>query len=361
MVDFVIDNSLCLIGGVLGALIWVNLDPKSYSFFQHLTPFGAMFGDIHFWVNDIFMVIFFGIATTEITKKFSKEKKSSIINPLMATFGGVIGPIIVYKLFVYITGADIEKGWAIPTATDIALAWLVARLIWAKDHPAVNFLLLLAVADDGIGLVILAVFYPDPTHPTQPLFLILVALGMLVAYLLHKRGITNFWPTIIIGGSLSWWGLHLAHLHPALALVFIVPFLKSDALTKFEHTFKKSVDVGLFGFGLVNSNVMFSSSGPATWAVLTSYLIGKPVGIFSFSYLGTKLGAELPEGMGEKDLIVVGFVAAVGLTVALFVSGVAFTTNPTAEGAAKMGALLSVFSGIIAIILAKILGVKKTI
>ena len=76
----------------------------------------------------------------------------------------------------------VANGWGIPTATDIALAWLVARVVFGRGHSAVSFLLLLAVADDGIGLGIIAVFYPDPNHPVQTIWLLLVAAGMGVAW-----------------------------------------------------------------------------------------------------------------------------------------------------------------------------------
>ena len=89
------------------------------------------------------------------------------------------GRVGVYFAFVFITGNnDIARGWGIPTATDIALAWLVARMIFGSAHPAVAFLLLLAVADDGIGLAIIAIFYGDPTNPAKPIFLLLVAAGI---------------------------------------------------------------------------------------------------------------------------------------------------------------------------------------
>src|SRR5690606_29817358 len=135
-------------------------------------------------------------------------------------------------------------------------------------HPAVSFLLLLAVADDALGLAIIAIFYPDPLHPTEPIFLGLIALGMVLAYALRKKDVQNFWPYVLVGGGVSWAGLYFAHLHPALALVPIVPFMPNrgmdeglfeegthgaiytDTLNKFEHFFKAPVDFGLLTFGL---------------------------------------------------------------------------------------------------------------
>src|SRR5699024_1541828 len=114
----------------------------------------------HWLVNDIFMVFFFGIAAVEIVEAMlpggALNPPSKAVNPLFGTLGGVLGPVAVYFALSYMIGGDqteaINKGWGIPTATDIALAWLVARVVFGESHPAVNFLLLLAVADDAIGL-----------------------------------------------------------------------------------------------------------------------------------------------------------------------------------------------------------------
>jgi NhaA family Na+:H+ antiporter len=309
------------------------------------------------------MVFSFGIATQEITKACLPDGVLNLmkkaLNPLINTFGGVIGPICVYVLFVRITGnTALVRGWAIPTATDIALAWLVARFAFGEGHPAIAFLLLLAIVDDGIGLAIIAIFYPDPSTPVQPIFLLFVILGMLLSYLFRIRQVRLFWPYILIGGTLAWFGLHLAHLHPALALVFIIPFLPVNLLNGFQDFFKKPVDMGLLGFGLVNAGVPFSSVGSATWAVLLSLVIGKTVGVTLFSMIASSLGFPLPTGMTNKALIVVAMTAAIGMTVALFVAGVAFIDIPTQQ-AAKMGALMSSGMIIPVLIVAKIFKVTR--
>lgn len=355
--------SIPLVAGVVAAVAWANIEPHSYHQLVHGSPFGPdSHINLHFVVNDLFMALFFGIASKEITESClpggALNPPRKAVNPLLGTLGGVLGPVAVYFAIVALTGDDtIRNGWGIPTATDIALAWLVARLCFGAGHPAVSFLLLLAVADDAIGLGIIAVFYPDPTNPTQPVWLLLVAAGMVVCALLRKRDVHSYWPYLLIGGGASWAGLYLAHLHPALALVPIVPFMPSaghdeglfaeedrgaddDTLNRFEHDFKVFVDFGLFGFGLANAGVELSSIGNATWAVLAGLAVGKTVGVFSFSMLAHALGFKLPTGMTWRSLLVAGTVAALGLTVALFVAGVAFT-EPSLQGAAKMGALFS--------------------
>lgn len=372
--------SIPLIAGVVLAVVWANLAPDSYHHLLHWSPFGAgSHFNFHFLMNDIFMALFFGLAAKEITEAClpggALNPPSKAVNPLLATLGGVFGPILVFLGWVHLTGdAGIQNGWGIPTATDIALAWLVARLIFGKTHPAVSFLLLLAVADDGLGLGIIAVFYPDPAHPVQPMALLLVGAAAAVAYVLRRMRVQSFWPYLLVPGVLSWCGLFFAHLHPALALVPVVPFMPNmghdeglfaedagahqDTLNRFEHVFKAPVDFGLLGFGLANAGVQLSSVGNATTAVLLGLVVGKTAGVFVFSMAGHLAGFRLPEGMGPKSLATVGLVASLGLTVALFVAGVAYT-DPALQGAAKMGALGSAFVAPIAILVGKLLRVSE--
>lgn len=393
--------SVPLISGVVLALVFANVAPSAYAQAVHWLPFGpvAVFGHeltLHFLVNDVFMVFFFGIAAKEITESIlpggDLNPPSKAINPLLATIGGVVGPVGVFFAGLYLCIAlgiygpeeqalPLARGWGIPTATDIALAWLVARAVFGRHHPAVNFLLLLAVADDAIGLGIIAVFYGDPQNPAQPIFLGLVVLAMAVAWLLRKLGVKQWWIYIGTAGPISWSGLVLAHLHPALALVFVVPFLPGpprdeglfaeagsdhargidghSPLHQFEHSLKATVDFGLFFFAFANAGVAFSGIGTMTWLILASLVIGKVVGITAFSLAGVALGIPLPTGMMKRDLAVAGFVAALGLTVALFVAGAAFT-DPGLQGQAKMGALFSGLVGPVAIVLGRLVGAGRS-
>ena len=335
------------------------------------------FLSMNFIINDLFMVLFFGIAAKEIAEAClpggALNPVSKAINPLLGTLGGVLGPVGFYFLLNGMIGQEEwARGWGIPTATDIALAWLIARLVFGSGHPAISFLLLLAVADDGIGLMIIAIAYPkeDPVW-ANALFIIP---GMMAAFILRTKEVKSWIPYIVIGGAFSWWGLFSAHLHPALALVPIVPFLpgpdhdeglfrddtsttETDTLNNFEHALKGFVDFGLFFFAFANAGVQMSNLSNLTWIVFFSLLIGKTVGITFFSWLGTLLKCPLPDGMSIKHLVVAAVVAGLGLTVALFVSSQAFN-DIGLQGAAKMGALFSGGIAILALGLGKVLGVK---
>ena len=201
----------------------------------------------------------------------------------------------------------------------------------------------------------------------------LTAIG--VAWALRRAGVKSFWPYVLLAGGSSWAGLYLAHLHPALALVPIVPMMPnakrdeglfaemssgktySDTLNRFEHAFKRPVDLGLLAFGLANAGVQLSTVGNASYAVLLALLIGKTGGITLMSLAAQRFGFPLPQGMDRRTLVIAALTAALGLTVALFVAGVAFT-DVALQGAAKMGALASAGAAPLVLLLARVFDVK---
>lgn len=419
--NFLTDYSLLLIIGALAALLWANMDAHSYHEFVEFkiwdhAPIGhAHYNDagevtyrtltLHYLVNDLLMALFFAIAAKEVWEAIILENGSlrgkKAATPLVGTLGGMIGPIVVYLGLALIMGSDtyqaVKNGWAIPVATDIAFAYLVGRLVFGSAHPAVQFLLLLAIADDAIGLIILAVFYP--TGELAPEWLLLSVAAAVAVYLLANemprrmdrgkqdrpnstwvRQKLSFWP-YLIAGALSWYGFMRAGIHPALGLLPIVPTIPhadrdfgiiaqaekhlTDLLNHIEHALKYPVEVILLFFGLLNAGVEFSSMGSPTWLVLAGLLIGKPFGILLFGWLAAgplKLG--LPQGMRVIDLFVIGCVAAIGFTVSLFIAAVAFDSSlmlgdTPVQDAAKMGALFSFFAAVVSIIAGKLTGVEK--
>ena len=413
-VNLVQEFSLPLILGVILGLVSANVDYHWYHGLVDFHPLGDhayVFGHaltVHFIINGMFMCLFFGIAAKEIAESTLPggvlNPLRRAINPLIGTLGGVFGPAGLYLLLawvIYRGTADfgaVANGWAIPTATDIALAWLVARVVFGPLHPAVNFLLLLAVVDDAIGLVIIAVFYPDPHHPVEPLWLLLVVGGMAVAYIMRRLRV-RWWPVYILtGGAMSWIGMASAGVEPALALAPIVPFMPHgnhhaetthhetsapethshemggpphphatevaehsghSVLEQFEHQLKLFVDFGLFFFAFANAGVAFSSIGWVTYMVLLSLIVGKGVGVTLFSWVAARLGFPLPEGMAIRHLPVIGIIAGLGLTVALFVAGKAFPGDSPFQEPGKMGAVFSIGAALVAYALGKLLHVRQ--
>jgi NhaA family Na+:H+ antiporter len=293
----------------------------------------------------------------------------------MATVGGIMGPVAVYLGGAYATGtmADLGSGWAVPCATDIAFSYLVARMIFGGSHPAIAFLLLLAIADDAAGLVILAVFYPSAPIEMEWLLLTAVALG--IAWAFRRMQVQSHWWYLLIPGALCWLSFFEAHIHPALGLVPIIPMLphahtdlgifarqelnRQDTLNEFEHFWKTPVEVVLGLFGLVNAGVVLSSFGVGTWLVLAGLLIGKPIGVTLLTMIAVKgFGLEKPTGMGYIHIATLGMIAGIGFTVALFVSVAAFRTPGAIQDSVKMGALLSFAAAPLAFLLARAFGIR---
>lgn len=409
--NFVTTYSLLLIGGALIALVWANIHPNSYHDLVELVLIDDFFighahevhGEIHrtltlhYLVNDVLMALFFAIAAKEVWEAIILEQGSlrgkKAMTPLIATSGGMIGPVLVYLGLAAVLGVfdDVHQGWAIPTATDIAFSYLVGRMVFGAGHPAIRFLLLLAIADDAGGLLILAIFYPSGELAPQWLLLSFgAAIGVFVLANWLPRRLDrgdqlrrnstwvrqklSFWP-YLIAGALSWYGFQEAGIHPALGLLPIVPTIPhadrgfgifaeaeqhlSDLLNWMEHKLKYPVEIILFFFGLLNAGVEFSAISEPTWLVLLGLIIGKPVGIFIMGWIAAypmKLG--LPEGMGLNDLFVLGCVAAIGFTVALFVASVAFDPGAV-QDAAKMGALLSFGAAAISLVAGRAMGIRK--
>jgi NhaA family Na+:H+ antiporter len=333
---------------------------------------------LHFVVNDIAMVFFFGVATKEIVEATAPGGALHSVRraglPIIAAVGGMAGPALLYVGLALAFGLpEILNGWAIPCATDIAFSYLVGRLVFGPTHPAMPFLLLLAIADDALGLMILAIFYPSA--PLQPLYLVtLLVAACATAWLLRARRTHSFWPYIVVSGGLSWAGLYLGGLHPALALVPILPFLphakrdpglfveprapQHDALTEFEHWWATPVQFILFAFALTNAGVPFTGSGPTTWIVLAGLIAGKPVGIAAATWLSERIGFERPPRLGWADIVVLGVTAGIGFTVALFFATAAFPAG-VLQDEAKLGALLSILAAVVAIAGARVLGVGQ--
>ena len=129
---------------------------------------------------------------------------------------------------VPLTIGEVRFGWGVPTATDISLAWVVAMQVFPIGHPAIDFLLLLAVADDAIGLVIIATVYTDPLHPVDPVWMLLLLAALAISFCLRRFLGAQHWAWyVLLGGAPAWIGLAKASLHPALALCFVVPMMPS--------------------------------------------------------------------------------------------------------------------------------------
>lgn len=427
LITFLLDNSLFLIGGAVLALVWANLSAETYHKFIHFDVMQIVNGEssgeaehetppvhepaesgstemtgaakvsapthhgmtIHFIVNDILMALFFAIAAKEVWESMlpggalSNPRKAA--TPLLATAGGVIGPASLYLLGAFMIGetgwfgqgGDLGRGWAVPCATDIAFSYLIARMIFGRSHPAIAFLLLLAIADDAAGLIILAIAYPQA--PMQPIWFLLTAAAIALCFVFRKMRLQSFWWYLLIPGVMSWFSFYHAGIHAALGLVPVIPCFphahtdlgifaqkelnRKDSLSEFEEWWKNPVELILGLFGLTNAGVAFGNVGAATFLVMGGLLIGKPLGITLFTWMAEKwFRLQIPSGMNYGHIVTLGAIAGIGFTVALFVSEAAFPTGQFPDelrDAVKMGALASFLAAVVGFACAKVLGVKR--
>ena len=364
-----VNNSGLLVLGTTIALVWANVDHASYVAFSHY---------LHFPVNDIGMAFFFALAAKEVVEATAPggplHSPRRAAMPLAAAVGGMFGPALIFvALTIVFDRPNLERGWAIPTATDIAFSYLAARLVFGARHPVIPFLLLLAIADDALGLLIIAAFYP--TGPVRLIeFAILVGAGMTLAWWLNTRRVRSFWPYVIGAGALSWIGFYRGGLHTALALVPVIPFFPHaardpglfveapnahDTLNEFEHRFKRPVDAMLFFFGLANGGVAIGNAGMGTWFVLIAIIAGKPLGIVAATGISTAVGLHLPKAVTWRDVLVVGILASIGFTVALFFATAAFPYGRLLDET-KLGALLSFGAFFLGLAAARVLKVGRS-
>ncbi len=366
----IVGRSLLLVSGAVAGLAWANIDHSSYARFSQA---------LRFPVNDIGMVFFFALAVKEIVEAtlpggaLESPRESAV--PILGAVGGMIGPAGLYLLLSIGLGRpELMRGWAIPCATDIAFSYGVARFIFPRNHPAIPFLLLLAIADDAMGLILLAVLYPAAQGSLLHFVALMVPALAISAWLRRSRA-TSFWPYLTIGGGLSWAALFVGGFHPALAMVPILPFMPHakrdlgffdareanlpDTMNRFEHAWKTPVEFVLLFFGLVNAGVMFSSVGTGSWTVLLSLLLGKPIGIVGTTFLAGLIGLRAPGGLRYRDATVMAVAAGIGFTVSLFFATAAFPDGPILDET-KMGALMSFVAAPIAVGLGRYVGLRPT-
>ncbi len=390
ILHFVFNNSLLLILGAAAAMLWANIDFAGYRGvvawpLLHSSYFGALHDgervlDLRYLVNDVLMALFFAVAGREVWiamlpgGDLHQVRRAAV--PVLCAVGGMAGPAVVYILGAVCLGREGElgRGWAIPTATDIAFSYLVAKMIFGRGHAAVTFLLLLAIADDALGMGVLAVFYPqEPVHAAW-LLLSLGAVGVGLGF--RALRIRRFPWYLLVPGAISWIGFALSGLHPALGLLPIVPLVphvhpfrfrpswnlaNPSDMDSFEYWLRNPVEVILGLFALCNAGLplggLDAGQLSVSLLVLAALLIGKPLGIVLAGLASVKL-LRLRTTLSWAQMLVVSCAAGIGFTVAIFVATVAFAPGPIAD-AAKLGAVASFVAGAVAWAVAKAAGVSR--
>ncbi len=367
--QFALDHLLLLPLGAAIALAWVNFSAESYYTFTYR---------ISFAVNDVAMVFFFALMTKEVVEATvpggELHSWRRVLLPVVAAIGATTVSALVYIWAVNLLEEPmLVVGWPAALATDIAVSYLVARLIFRRHSWAIPFLLLLAIASDVLGFVALAAF--DQARAANVVMgSIVVGVAILLAYGLRRSGVKSFWLYLLGPGAMSWWGLFSSGLLPALALVPIMPFLPHgrrdpgflvdaqptahDALSQFEIWWRYPAHVTLFFFGLVNAGVPLHALEPGTWGMLIAALVGKPLGVLLAVGAAVAAGLHLPRQVGWRELFVIGLTAAIGFSIGLFMTTALLTVGQL-RSETSMGVLLTLVAAPLAFIAAKLLRVGR--
>ena len=292
------------------------------------------------WINDGFMAVFFVLVGMEVKKELFEGALSSYqqaIFPAIAAVGGMIVPALVYW-FIAKQDPSLANGWAIPMATDIAFALgIMALLSKQVPLPLKIFLLALAIIDDLGAIVVIALFF---SHELSVQALIFSGFSILTLVLLNRFRVSALCAYMVVG-TILWASVLKSGVHATLAGViigFCIPLKGKKGerpLHDFEHIlapWSSFVILPLFAFA--NAGVSFDGidvsmiSSPLLLAIACGLIIGKPVGVFGFSYISVKLGlAKLPDGIKFKQIFAVAVLCGIGFTMSMFLASLAFDAD----------------------------------
>ena len=355
------------IGALIG-LVWANSAPESY--------FRTVFA-LYFFVTDVAMVLVFGLVTKEVVEATAPGgvlhpwRRAAL--PVVAALGSALLSAGLLTTFAPLAGEPmVAQGWAVTFAVDIAFGYFLAIVIF-RGHPAVPFFLLIALSSNVLGFAVLApAATADHAQPAMLVGLMTAAIAAAIGF--RWWGIRSFWPYLLCGGGLSWLALVVGGVHPALALVPIVPFMpraardpgflvdapatEHDTLNEFERWCRHPAQVALLLFGLVTGGVLVRSLDDGTVAMPAAVLIGKPLGLLAGVAVARAMGLHLPFHVGWRELVVVGFLTTIGFTMALFFATVSVGPGPILSEL-KMGALLTLGGGLLAFSAARLLRVGR--
>jgi len=310
------------------------------------------------WINDVLMAIFFFLVSLEIKREFiqgelSNPKQASL--PIIAAVGGMLVPALIYVAINY-GNSETLKGWAIPSATDIAFSLGVLSLLGKRVPISLKvFLTALAIIDDLGAIVIIAFFY---SGKIQAMYLILMLVSIIILIIFNRLNIRSFIPYLIVGIFL-WDFTHSSGIHATIAgvlLALTIPHKdkknknshKNSMLIKLEHAISPYVAFGIMPiFAFANAGVSLEGlsiatlMNPVPLGILCGLFFGKQFGVFIFSYVSIKLKfAEMPNDSDWLKLYGVGVLTGIGFTMSLFVGNLAFVETTQYLSGVKIGVLL---------------------
>ncbi|MDC3179693.1 Na+/H+ antiporter NhaA [Candidatus Pelagibacter sp.] len=320
--------------------------------FIGINNFGLKLSVLH-WINDALMAIFFFFVTLEIKREFLQGELSNIkqaLLPIIAAVGGMLVPALIY-VFINLGDGETLKGWAIPSATDIAFSLGVLSLLGKRVPLSLKvFLTALAIIDDLGAIVIIALFYSGDLSIK---YLSLMLLAFIILLVINKFNVKKFLPYLIVGIFL-WDFTHNSGIHATIAgvlLAMTIPHRKKDKdfslLIKVEHAISPYVAFGIMPiFAFANAGVSleglsFSSLlNKVPLGIVLGLFVGKQLGVFVFSYIAIKLKiAQMPSNTSWYNFYGVGVLTGIGFTMSLFVGNLAFAESMQYMDGVKIGVL----------------------
>lgn len=362
-------GGIILLVAALIAIVWAN-SPAAESYFA-LRDFEVGIESLHLkltlgqWAADGLLAIFFFLVGLELKHEIVSgdlRDPSRALVPVAAAVGGVIVPALIYA-GINLANPSALRGWAIPTATDIAFAVAVLAIIGSALPSALRiFLLTLAVVDDLIAIIIIAVVYTDEVH-WLPLLAALIPL-VVFAFLTHRYPkfftvqVWAPWVILLPLGIVTWALVHASGIHATIAgvlLGFMVPVLRKSGTGPglaeiFEHRYRPlstGFAVPVFAFFAAGVAVggwegfTQSFTDPVTLGIMAGLVLGKPIGITLTTWLITRSQrADLDDSIAWIDLFGVATLAGIGFTVSLLVGELSFGLGSDANDHAKVGVLV---------------------
>ena len=290
------------------------------------------------WINDGLMALFFFLVGLELKREFLEgdlSQPGQVTLPAIGALGGMLIPALCYVAFNY-NDPDAIKGWAIPTATDIAFALGILSVIGSKVPLQLKvFLTSLAIFDDLGAIIVIALFYTDQL---SLLSLVFGASIIAILFVMNKRGVTSTAPYIFLGIVL-WVAVLKSGVHATLAgviLAFFIP-IKGDedepsplkSLENNLHSLVAFIILPVFAFA--NAGISFAGVGieqvmaPVPLGIIVGLIVGKQLGVFGFCFIAIKLGwAKLPANVNWRLLYGAAILCGVGFTMSLFIGSLAF-------------------------------------
>ncbi|MBB4695572.1 NhaA family Na+:H+ antiporter [Actinoplanes abujensis] len=338
-----------LLGAAFTALVWAN-SPWSGSY--HAIAQADLGLTVAKWASDGLLAIFFFVAGLELKRELvmgdlRDPRKATL--PVAAAVGGMIVPAVLYTVINLVGGGDGLRGWAIPTATDIAFALAVLAVVGRSLPPGLRlFLLTLAVVDDLLAIAVIAIFYTSSLHVVA---LLLSLLPIAVFGFLTQRGVRAWWALLPLAAA-AWALMHESGVHATVAgvlLAFTVPVREPAAAERFEHVWRpisSGVAVPVFAFFAAGVTVGgdFGAAllDPVTVGIVVGLVAGKTVGITGATWLVQRFTrAELPAGVSWLDLLGLSVLGGIGFTVSLLIGELAFGAAPEPKVGVLLGSLIA--------------------